>query len=306
MKNSEPQGNLSNSKRSLRERLGRVVCETDTTAGRYFDLFIQGLIWLSIVMICIETLPSLSQKNQRYIQALDSTILAIFIIEYLLRVTLTPRPLKYVFSFYGLIDLLAIAPFFLQLGVDLRAVRALRLFRTVRAFKLLRYSNAIDRFRKAFRSIAEELAVFSAASLFLFIIASLGIHTFENPAQPEAFRHVFDAMWWSIVTLTTVGYGDTYPITAGGKIFTTFILILGLGVVAVPTSLLAAALSKTADENGSDFSEHEQAADAREKHMAQTGHLTMGDELVLLEKELDTLQRRVRTLKDKADAEERV
>ena len=107
--------------------------------------------------------------------------------------------------------------------------------------------------------IKEELIVFLIATLFLLYVSSVGIYYFENPAQPDKFSSVFHSMWWSVATLTTVGYGDVYPITVGGKIFTFFILILGLGIIAVPTGLFASALTKSIEiERVNDFESVEQ------------------------------------------------
>lgn len=128
----------------------------------------------------------------------------------------------------------------------LRALRALRLLRLL---KLLRYGPAIGRFHRAFHIAKDELVLFGSAAMIVLFLSATGIYLFENEAQPEAFKSVFHALWWGIVTLTTVGYGDAYPVTVGGRIFTFFILIIGLGVVAIPTGLIASALSKArADE----------------------------------------------------------
>jgi len=124
----------------------------------------------------------------------------------------------------------------------------MRLFRVLRLLKVLRYTKALDRFKKAFRSIKEELILFLLASGVLIYLASAGIYYFERQAQPEAFESVFHSMWWAIATLTTVGYGDTYPVTVGGRLFTTVILFIGLGVVAVPTGLVASALSEAVED----------------------------------------------------------
>lgn len=142
------------------------------------------------------------------------------------------------------IDLVAALPFYLSLGVDLRSMRAFRLLRLFRLFKLARYNKAMKHFHQAFVIAKEELILFGAVALILLYLSSVGIYYFENEAQPEKFSSVFQSLWWSIATLTTVGYGDVYPITVGGKIFTFFILIVGLGLVAVPTGLIASALSE--------------------------------------------------------------
>ena len=118
-----------------------------------------------------------------------------------------------------------------------------------RIFKLLKYNSAIDRLLFAFREIKKELFIFLIATIFLLYVSSVGIYYFENEAQPEQFKSVFHSMWWAVATLTTVGYGDVYPITLGGKLFTTFIVFIGMGLVAVPTGLLASALAKTIGED---------------------------------------------------------
>lgn len=223
----------------------RTVEQTDTRAGKAFDLFIQSLIVISLVSFSIETLPNLSGTIKRILDILEVIIVTIFTIEYLLRLIVADKKLKFVFSFYGLIDLFAILPFYVARGIDLRSLRIFRLFRLIRAFKIFRYSQAIQRFRNAFLAVKEELILFLIATAFLLFIAAVGIYYFENPAQPEQFKSVFHCLWWAIATLTTVGYGDVYPITVGGKIFTFVMLVIGLGIIAVPTGLIASSLTKT-------------------------------------------------------------
>ena len=171
----------------------------------------------------------------------------IFTVEYILRLMVADKKLKFIFSFYGLIDLAAILPFYIATGIDLRLIRALRLLRLFRAFKLLRYSKAITRFHKAMILVREELIMFIALTMILIFLAGAGIYYFEHPAQPEVYKSLFDSLWWAVASLTTVGYGDIYPITVGGKIFTFFVLMIGLGIVSVPTGLVASALSKARD-----------------------------------------------------------
>jgi voltage-gated potassium channel len=159
---------------------------------------------------------------------------------------------KYITSFYGLIDLLAILPFYLGNVIDLRAIRIVRMLRLFRILKFARYSRAIRRFRRAFASVKEELVVYFVATGFMLFLAATGIYYFEGHVQPKEFGSVFHCLWWSVVTLTTVGYGDVYPITLGGRIFTALVLAIGLGVVAVPSGLMASALTTIkGDEEGS-------------------------------------------------------
>ncbi len=226
------------------QRLRDIVERNDTPAGRRFDFFIEFLIVLSLVSFSIETLPNLSQQTRDVLRWIEIVTVSIFTIEYLLRIIVAEKKLGFIFSFFGLIDLLAILPFYVAQGVDLRSVRAFRLLRLFRAFKLVRYSSAVRRFHKALMIAREELILFGCVTLLLLFLSGVGIYYFENRAQPETFASVFHSLWWAVATLTTVGYGDIYPVTVGGKIFTFFVLIIGLGVIAVPTGMLASALSE--------------------------------------------------------------
>ena len=210
-------------------------------------MVVQTFIVLSLISFSLETLPTLPGQVRSVLAAFEIATVILFTTEYLLRLFLANQKLNFIFSFYGFIDLLAILPFFVA-GIDLRSVRIFRLFRLFRMLKLFRYNRAIERFRKTFVTIKEELVLFLLACVFLIYVTSVGIYYFERNAQPEAFSSVFHAMWWAVATLTTVGYGDIYPITVGGRIFTTFILFIGLGIIAVPAGLVASALSKTLRE----------------------------------------------------------
>ena len=229
----------------MKKFLYKIVIESDSKRGRFFDLFIQLLIVLSLVTFSIETLPNLDSKYQSILNNFEIFSVIIFSIEYLLRVFLTKSFLKYMFSFFGIIDFLAILPFYLSTGIDLRSIRIFRLFRLFRIFKLFKYNKALDRINSAFNEIKNELVIFLVATTFLIYFASIGIYYFENPVQPELFKSVFHSMWWAVTTLTTVSYGDMYPITTGGKIFTTLIIFIGIGMISIPTGLLASAFSKT-------------------------------------------------------------
>ena len=224
--------------------LKKSIEQSDTPWGRRLDLFIQGLIILSMVTFSLETLPNLSTSTRSILKIIEVFTVSVFTMEYLLRVFVASNKLRFIFSFYGLIDLLAILPFFITPAFDLRTLRAFRLLRLFRAFKLVRYNKAISRFRHAILLIKEELVLFGSFSCLILYLSAAGIYFFESKAQPEVFSSIFHSLWWAVATLTTVGYGDIYPITVGGKIFTFFILMIGLGIVAVPTGLLSSALSK--------------------------------------------------------------
>ncbi len=221
-----------------------IVERSDTSAGRVFDWIIQALILVSVVAFAIETLPDLSSKIRGALRIIEIVIVILFTIEYFLRLYVADRKIGYVLSFYGMIDLVAVAPFYLAAGIDLTSLRIFRMMRIFQLMKILRYNKAIDRFSRAFVIAREEIILFSMVTGILLYISALGIYYFESEAQPEIFKSVFHSLWWAVATLSTVGYGDMYPITLGGRIFTFFILMIGLGIVAVPTGLFSAALSK--------------------------------------------------------------
>ncbi len=224
--------------------LKQIVEETDTRMGKVFDLTIQILIVVSAVSFAIETLPGLSSTTIRLLAISEAVIIGVFTAEYLLRLYSSQKKLSFVFSFYGLIDLAAVLPFYLALGLDLRSLRIFRLARLAILLKIFRFSKAARRFQLAFKLVKEEILVFGLFSLALIYLSAVGIYHFEHEAQPEVFVSVFDGIWWATVTLTTVGYGDVVPITTGGKVFTFFVFIVGLSMIAVPSGLVASALSK--------------------------------------------------------------
>ena len=229
---------------TARDTLKLILIENQTPWGRRLVLVIHSLILLSLISFSLETLPDLSDEARTVLFTLEVLTVSLFTVEYGLRIWLAERKWAFLTSFYGLIDLLAILPFYLSLGVDLRSLRVLRIFRLFRIFKLVRYSRAINRFHRALLIAWEELILFLLATLLLLYFSAVGIYYCENAAQPEQFASVFHSLWWSVITLTTVGYGDVYPITFGGRVFTFAILLIGLGVVSIPAGLLASALSK--------------------------------------------------------------
>lgn len=234
----------SNINSTTKERIRKIVEENDTREGRLFDISIQILIIFSLIVYSIGTIPNLTPFWSTIINWADIICYIVFTIEYFSRIYISKKTLKYIFSFYGIIDLVAILPFLFARSFDLRALRALRVLRIISALKISRYNESLQRFAIAIKIIKPELTLFLIVSnVFIFLSAS-GIYYFENKAQPEHFSSIFDSLWWAIVTLTTVGYGDVYPITWGGRAFTYVILLIGLGIITIPTGLIASALGE--------------------------------------------------------------
>jgi len=221
-----------------------IIEDNTTKKGMYFDYVIQILIFISLVAFALETLPDNSIKLISILNYIELFTVIVFSIEYVLRIYCAKKPFKYIFSFYGVIDFLSIIPFYLRFGLDLRSLRAFRVFRVFRALKIIRYNKALKRFGLAAKIVKEEIILFMIIIIIFIFLISSGIYYFENQAQPESFKSIPHSFWWTIVTLTTVGYGDVYPITIGGKIFTFFVLIIGVAVVTVPAGLVATALGQ--------------------------------------------------------------
>ena len=227
-----------------------IVQGSDTKAGRAFDSVIFVLIISSIIALTFETLPDLSPAAKRAFHIFEVVTVVLFTIEYVLRIATSPEKRRYIFSFHGIIDLVVILPFYLSLGFgffagfDLRAARAFRLFRIFRILKIARYNRAMSRFGKAISEAKEEVMIFLFAAIMLLYLSAVGIYYFEHEAQPDDFGSIIHSLWWALITLTTVGYGDAFPVTMGGKLFTFVILICGLGVVAIPAGIVSSALSR--------------------------------------------------------------
>ena len=232
----------------MKNKLRTIIEDNTSLNGRIFDYIIQTLIFLSIIAFTISTFPDNSAITIEVLNIFELFCVIIFSIEYLLRVYVSRKPLRYIFSFYGIIDLLAILPFYLKGAYDFRALRAFRILRIFQALKLIRYNKALNIIHIAAKIVREEMILFLIVTCIFIFLASAGIYFFENKAQPDVFTSVLHSGWWAIVTLTTVGYGDVYPITMGGKIFTFFILLIGVGIVTVPAGLVASALSKAREE----------------------------------------------------------
>ena len=232
---------------AFKARLKRIVDNPDTRAGWLFVILVQSLIVVSLVTAAVDTLPDLSESSRNLLWWVECITVAIFTVEYLMRLVVADRPLRFVTSFFGIIDLLAILPFYLALGLDLRGVRAFRLLRLFRILKMARYSAAIGRLRIAFGMIREELVLYLSVTAVMLYLTATGIYYFEHDAQPQVYSSIFTSLYWGNVSLTSAGFGDMVPIPTGGRIFTCFVLLIGMGLVSIPAGLLASALAKARD-----------------------------------------------------------
>ena len=221
-------------------------------ASRLFDLFIMFLILVSVVSVFIMTFDEIPRAILRSLREAECATILVFTVEYILRIwtadMLYPEVspwrarLKFMSSPMAVIDLVAILPFYLPMlfSINLVGIRALRLVRLLRIFKLNRYSDAFLSIVEVFRGKIREIMVSLFTVFLLLVVASLFIFYAEHDAQPQQFSNAFSGLWWAVATLTTVGYGDIYPITPIGRILGAIIALLGIGMAAVPTGILSA------------------------------------------------------------------
>jgi voltage-gated potassium channel len=220
-------------------------------ASRIFDFMIMGLIFLNVVMVILETVADLAVKYAGEFAAFEVFSVTVFTVEYLLRVATCTAShdyqgsvkgrLRFMVTSLALIDLLAILPFFLQavMVLDLRLVRMVRLLRLFQLFKMGRYVKSLRVLGHVVWEKRDELQVVAIVLFIMLVITSSLMYFVEHEAQPEAFSSIPAAMWWGIVTLTTVGYGDVYPITPLGRFLGTVIAVLGVGMFALPAGILS-------------------------------------------------------------------
>ena len=253
-------------KRSFSSRYKHRVLSTINKAegadyiSKGFDIFIMTLIVLNVFVVITETVESIYTEYKTVFYYFEIFTITVFSIEYVVRIwacTLIEKyrhpvfgRIKYIFSMEALIDLLAILPFYLPLffAIDARFVRVLRLFRLMRVFKLGRYSVAFQLIVSAVSKRKEELLITLTLLIIMLILASSLMYYIEHEVQPDTFTSIPATMWWAIATLTTVGYGDVYPVTALGKLLASTIAILGIGVFALPTGIIATSFERELSE----------------------------------------------------------
>ncbi len=238
----------------MKKRIFEIISPAakDDSYSRIFDMLVVGIIILNVIGIGITTFNHSSDFLYTLTESIELVSVMIFTIEYLLRVwtgdLLYPKSgkimsrIKYIVSFMAIIDLVSILPFYLPFFIDLdaRFLDTLRILRLLRIFKLHRYTNALTSMHKVIKRKGKLLISSVSVILLLTIITAIVIYNIESEAQPEVFENAFSGLWWAVATFTTVGYGDIVPITVPGKLFSSFIAYLGLGLIAIPTGIISA------------------------------------------------------------------
>ena len=236
-----------------RKRIYEVIekgSENDKISN-FFDITILILVILSILQIVLESHTDIQSKYGNYFRIFEFFTVILFTVEYLMRIYTAKCKykkgnlisiLKFIFSFEGIIDLIAILPFYLPLAVklDLRFVRVFKVSKVLRIFKLGRYSKSFETIKRVLKREKEVLVITLMFSFLLILVSSILMYYVENPVQPQAFPNITATMWWGISTLTTIGYGDIYPVTALGKVLASVVAIVGIGIIAIPTGIISA------------------------------------------------------------------
>lgn len=216
-----------------------------------FDKFIFLLIVVNLISMVLESEPWISDRFRFYLSSFEVISISIFSLEYVYRSIVAYRTKrKYNWTFFGIIDLLSVLPFFFDMliGFDGRFIRVFRLFRISRILKLGKFSKSFELLGRGINNVQKELYItFFIAFIMLFFSAS-GIYYLENPEQPQYFSSITESFWWSVSSLTGVGFEEIFPQTFGGKLFGTFISLIGIGVVAVPTGIISASFVEVLDQ----------------------------------------------------------
>ncbi|MDP8242996.1 MAG: ion transporter [Candidatus Hinthialibacter antarcticus] len=230
--------------RSWRHRLHEIIFEADTKIGKAFDVVLIACILASVIAVMLESVKEIREVYGPYLYAAEWVFTILFTVEYVLRLACIGRPLRYAFSFYGIVDLIAILPTYLDQFLPgarfMLVVRVLRVLRIFRVLKLAQYIREADLLIKALRASRRKIAVFIYTVAIVVVIIGSFMHLIEG--EENGFTSIPRSVYWAVVTLTTVGYGDISPQTPFGQTVAMFIMVLGYGMIAVPTGIVTAEL----------------------------------------------------------------
>lgn len=237
----------STQKGNWKSRLHEVIYEADTHAGRLFDVVLLIAIIISIIFVMLESVEWIDKEYHDFLNTAEWIITILFTLEYLARIVSVKNPKKYIFSFYGIIDLLSTIPKYLSLFLvgshHLVALRALRLLRIFRILKLTRYIGESTNFVRSLKASRAKISVFLFAVVILCVILGTVMYLVEGNSD-SGFTSIPRSVYWAIVTLTTVGYGDIAPTTPLGQLIASLIMIMGYGIIAVPTGIVTSEMTK--------------------------------------------------------------
>jgi voltage-gated potassium channel len=260
----------------LRKRLHEIIFEADTKAGKAFDVALLIAIVISVIVVMLESVRSLDSRFKVEFDTLEWVFTILFTLEYLLRIYVTNKPLKYIFSFFGIIDFLSIIPSYIGLFVggaeSLLVIRSLRLLRVFRVLKLSRYVGESNQLVSALIASRRKILVFLFGVFAVTIVMGTAMYLIEG--RTNGFDSIPHSIYWAIVTLTTVGYGDISPHTWAGQLLASVIMILGYGIIAVPTGIVTSEMTKPNNINNTEVCQNcgEDSHIDKSKYCRNCGH----------------------------------
>ncbi|WP_372366555.1 ion transporter [Candidatus Uabimicrobium sp. HlEnr_7] len=232
-------------KNSWRFKMHEIIYEADTPSGKLFDVVLLWAIAASVIVVMLESIKSVEVNYGEILRQLEWTFTILFTIEYIMRIICVGKPFRYVFSFMGIVDLLSIAPTYISLFIagtqSLLVIRTIRLLRIFRIFKIARYLSEAQTLARALKASRPKITVFLGSVVSLVIIAGTFMYLIEG--EDSGFTSIPKSVYWAIVTLTTVGYGDIAPQTPLGQMLASIIMIMGYAIIAVPTGIVSVELS---------------------------------------------------------------
>lgn len=232
---------------SLKRRIHEVIFEADTPAGKNFDVALIVCIILSVLVVMLDSITSIQLEYASALKALEWTFTILFSIEYFLRLYSIGRPMRYALSFYGVIDLLAVLPTYLSLlfvgSQYLVVIRVLRLLRVFRVLKIVKYLHEMEELVRALRASLRKILVFLFAVMLVAVMAGSLMYVIEGQ-QNDEYTSIPKSIYWAVVTMTTVGYGDISPETPLGQLLATLLMVMGYGIIAVPTGIVTVEMSR--------------------------------------------------------------
>ncbi len=231
---------------STRGRLYAIVFKTNTKAGKQFDVILLWVILFSVIVVMLESIPALGDNYPEFFWTLEWILTGIFTIEYIMRIWISPHRIRYIFSFWGFIDLLSIFPTYLSLFISgyhyLLVLRIFRLLRVFRIMKLVRFMSEAQMLLHALKSSVHKIGIFMLS--VVAIVTFLGTIMYVIEGGQEGFTSIPQSMYWAVVTVTTVGYGDMVPHTVLGKFISSFAMLIGYAIIAVPTGIITVDLAR--------------------------------------------------------------
>ncbi|PIQ17152.1 MAG: ion transporter [Flavobacteriales bacterium CG18_big_fil_WC_8_21_14_2_50_32_9] len=235
---------------TLKRKLHIVIFGTDTKLGKRFDVVLLYLILTSVLAVMLESMPELGSNYSTIFLYVELFFTAIFSIEYVLRIWISPKPIKYIFSFWGVVDLISILPSYLILLIPsihfLSAIRSLRLFRIFRIIKLVRFLSEANSLKRALVSSLYKISTFLFSILAIVVIMGTTMYVVEG--AENGFTSIPQSIYWAIITITTVGYGDIVPHTIIGKVISSVVMLIGYAIIAVPTGIFTVEIAKAGTE----------------------------------------------------------